>query len=483
MSAWFKKICGVLLLVSCGSCSQVQQRADEEIVSEKAEIERGQEPFLHLQQKQGGLFILDEAANRYLQNIAGRLSSVSHRPYLPYEFVVVNSPHLSTWSFPGGKIVLTRALFFELQNEAELAAVLSHEIAHATSRHHPKKDFESSYTKEQRQAADYHGMHYMLLRGYNPKAMLDLYKRLQKGGLSFKGRQVSQERVDEVEDALRLLNSETDIAQLQFFQERFEKEMGSLLQKRSFYSSFDQGVESLLGGDAKRAASLAQQALKGDPYQACIYGLLGKARMVKRRYTEAHRAFVKAISLDDHYYDHYLQHGLLLASLGDASEAKKSLERSLELFETGQAHQSLGQLYEKEGDIEGALYHLELAASLDQDLEKQVRQEIERILLPRNPEKFVQLVALVNSYGYLVVEAQNKSLLQVKDLVIEIALAPGFMDGRVWSLHFFEPIDQSSSQRQSTLIGPFKNHEEMRSLLQLRVQSAKASVEGDRALG
>jgi predicted Zn-dependent protease len=51
---------------------------------------------------------------------------------------VLNSSVPNAWALPGGKIAVNRGLLTALENEAELAAVLGHEIVHAAARHGAK---------------------------------------------------------------------------------------------------------------------------------------------------------------------------------------------------------------------------------------------------------------------------------------------------------------------------------------------------------
>jgi predicted Zn-dependent protease len=64
-----------------------------------------------------------------------KLVKVSDRPNLPFEFVVINDSVPNAWALPGGKLAINRGLLTELKSEAELAAVLGHEIVHAAARH------------------------------------------------------------------------------------------------------------------------------------------------------------------------------------------------------------------------------------------------------------------------------------------------------------------------------------------------------------
>ena len=85
-------------------------------------------------QSQGGDYVTDPRVTEYVRQVGNRLAAVADRR-LPYEFVVLNSGELNAWALPGGKIAVNRGLLAELKNEAELAAVLGHEIVHAAARH------------------------------------------------------------------------------------------------------------------------------------------------------------------------------------------------------------------------------------------------------------------------------------------------------------------------------------------------------------
>ena len=80
------------------------------------------------------------AANRrpgttaYVSQVGQRVAEHSDRA-LPYEFVVLNNGVPNAWALPGGKIAINRGLLLELNNEAELAAVLGHEAVHAAAKH------------------------------------------------------------------------------------------------------------------------------------------------------------------------------------------------------------------------------------------------------------------------------------------------------------------------------------------------------------
>jgi predicted Zn-dependent protease len=77
----------------------------------------------------------DDDLGAYVADVGGRLAATSERPYLPWRFVVLDDPTVNAFSLPGGYVYVTRGILAHLDSEAELAAVLGHEIGHVTARH------------------------------------------------------------------------------------------------------------------------------------------------------------------------------------------------------------------------------------------------------------------------------------------------------------------------------------------------------------
>lgn len=77
----------------------------------------------------------DAALQRYVNDVGQRLARASHRAGLDYQFLVVDSPEINAFALPGGYVYITRGILGYLNSEAELAAVLGHEIGHVTARH------------------------------------------------------------------------------------------------------------------------------------------------------------------------------------------------------------------------------------------------------------------------------------------------------------------------------------------------------------
>ena len=72
---------------------------------------------------------------KYVNEVGQKLARNSHRPNLAYHFTLLDSTQVNAFALPGGYIYITRGLVEYLNSEAELGAVLGHEIGHVTSRH------------------------------------------------------------------------------------------------------------------------------------------------------------------------------------------------------------------------------------------------------------------------------------------------------------------------------------------------------------
>ena len=75
------------------------------------------------------------ATQRLLSEITGRLVTATERPDEAYQVTILNSPVVNAFALPNGRLYVTRGLLALANDTAEIAAVLSHEIAHVTLRH------------------------------------------------------------------------------------------------------------------------------------------------------------------------------------------------------------------------------------------------------------------------------------------------------------------------------------------------------------
>lgn len=77
----------------------------------------------------------DAGLNAYLSEVGRKMIPHTHRPGMPYNFQVVNATYVNAYAFPGGTIAATRGILLKMNSEAELAALLGHEMGHVNARH------------------------------------------------------------------------------------------------------------------------------------------------------------------------------------------------------------------------------------------------------------------------------------------------------------------------------------------------------------
>lgn len=80
--------------------------------------------------------VKDADAQRRVNLIGRWVASQTTRPELPWTFGIIESSDVNAFAAPGGYVLVTRGLYSLLSNDAEIAAVLSHEISHVVQRDH-----------------------------------------------------------------------------------------------------------------------------------------------------------------------------------------------------------------------------------------------------------------------------------------------------------------------------------------------------------
>jgi predicted Zn-dependent protease len=126
-------VCALLSLVAACATNPATGRREISLMSEAQEISIGQEQDALIKREMG--VYEDAELQQYVRTIGLSLAKLSERPNLPWSFTVVDQPAINAFALPGGFIYLTRGILPFLDNEAELAGVLGHEIGHVTARH------------------------------------------------------------------------------------------------------------------------------------------------------------------------------------------------------------------------------------------------------------------------------------------------------------------------------------------------------------
>jgi len=125
----------VSLVLSSFSCAvnPVTQKRELMFLSRANEIALGQQTDAEVTSTYG--IYPDSALNQYIAGVGKKLALVSHQPDLEFQFKVLDSPVVNAFAVPGGFVYMTRGILSYLNDEAELAGVMGHEIGHVTARH------------------------------------------------------------------------------------------------------------------------------------------------------------------------------------------------------------------------------------------------------------------------------------------------------------------------------------------------------------
>ena len=122
----------VLIAIAC-AVNPVSGKKELMLFSEKQEIAMGQETDQSIRQQFG--IYEDKALNEYVNGIGQSMVPQSHRPNLEHHFAILDTSVVNAFAAPGGYIYVTRGILALMNSEAELAAVLGHEMGHVAARH------------------------------------------------------------------------------------------------------------------------------------------------------------------------------------------------------------------------------------------------------------------------------------------------------------------------------------------------------------
>jgi predicted Zn-dependent protease len=473
----------ILILSACGT-NPVTHKTEFQFVSESKEIDMGQQSYVPARQQQGGDYIIDPELTAYVQSVGNKLAAVSDRQ-LPYEFVILNDSVPNAWAMPGGKIAFNRGLLYELNSEAELAAVLSHEIVHAAARHGAKsmesglllqgavlaagvatqdKNYANlvvggaqlssqlvsmKFGRDDESEADHYGMIYMKRAGYDPRAAVTLqetFVRLSKDQHSgfIKGLFASHPPSDE-----RVAANKATLAELgeggEWGREIYAQKVGHLKATQAAYKNYDEGVKMLAGGDAGQAATLAKQAIAIEPREARFQELLGDVALAQKNNKDALGYYDKAIRMQPDYFRPHVQSGIALNNLGRKAEAEKELNRSNALLPTATSHYLLGQLAEGRGDVNAALENYQVAAGSDSGVGQSSAAHFLRLDLPRNPGRYLQAGVQMDRNGNLYAVVQNPTAVTVDRVQFRVVRVDAASD---------QPVAQTQPMILNTNLAP-----------------------------
>lgn len=231
--------------------------------------------------------VQDAAVNDYVSEIGRKVQAGVQRKDMPYSYRVLNANYVNAYTFPAGAMGLTRGIVVDLRNEAELAALLGHELGHVNARHAAQREgmalvagvalmglavasrdsdwapliglgaeigasaLLASYSRDDERQADALGQQYLVQAGYPASGMVGLHQLLvseQEREPSlletmFSSHPMSKERLESAKRAAETSYASSAGAPAQ--RERFMDRTASLRKKKPTIEACQRGETAL----------------------------------------------------------------------------------------------------------------------------------------------------------------------------------------------------------------------------------------------
>jgi beta-barrel assembly-enhancing protease len=317
-----------------------------------------------------GLIYKDEELENYLNEIARKLTPPEVLNYIQFKVKVIKNPYLNAFSYPNGVIYVHTGILARMDNEAQLATLLGHEITHITHRHTVRtfRDIKnktaflatlqvslavfnndivrelvnilgaigtiaavSGYSQELETQADVEGFKLMLSAGYDPYEAPKLFFHLKK---ELEDEQIKEPFFFGTHPRLqeRIQNYNSFLTQLQY--PNATKNTEVFLQKTKNVI-LDNAFLDLKAGRFNMAKRGAEKYLSIKPDDARAYYLLGEIHRQRGEKDDPEKAkenYERAISLDPSFPDSYKGLGMIYYKQGEKFLAKKYFELYLSVY-------------------------------------------------------------------------------------------------------------------------------------------------------
>lgn len=328
---WFSSMSAVGVIAGCAT-SPVTGRPQLMLVSEDQEIQTDRQ-YAPFQFSADYGQIQDNALNGYVGQVGQNMVSRTHRTHMPYSFRVVNANYVNAYAFPGGSIACTRGILLSLDDEAELAALLGHELGHVNARHTAQQMSKgmltnaivggfsvvagavagglgqiagalgsigagallASYSRDNEREADALGMEYMVKAGYGPQGMvglMDMLRSLSKSKpgaieLMFATHPMSDERYQTAAS-----NSKTKYAagqSLPLFRERYMDHTARLRALKGVIEELQKGEQEMARKKFGEAETHFRTSLTQAPSDYAGLALMATCQVVQKKFAEGLR--------------------------------------------------------------------------------------------------------------------------------------------------------------------------------------------------
>ena len=396
---WFMSVSAAGFMAGCAT-SPVTGRRQLILVSEEQEIQIDKQNSPHQFSADYGV-VQDEALNRYVDQTGKAVAARSHRPHMPYSFRVVNANYVNAYAFPGGSIACTRGILLSLDNEAELAALLGHELGHVNARHTAQQMSKgiltqavvgglsvlagtrgatygelasqlgmigagallASYSRDNEREADALGMEYMVQTGYGPQGMIGLMDMLR--GLSkrkpsaielmFATHPMSDERYRTAVETAQLEYKSAE--NLRLYRERYMDNTAKLRTLNGAIEEMQIGEREMMQKKFGNAEDHFNEALKLVPNDYTGLVMMSTCKLFQKKYKEGITYAEKAQQVYPEEAQAYHLSGFAKIQTRDFEAAYQEF-KTYEKLRPGNANTIFFKGYAQEG-----MQHIEQAAN------------------------------------------------------------------------------------------------------------------------
>jgi len=389
-------VISILLLTSCAT-NPVTGRPELMLVSEAQEIQLGLNAVPSAKWEFGGVYE-DNALHSYLEGIVKNIWRNSERPNLPVEFHIQNSSVPNAFALPG-YVAITRGLLCDMENEAQFAAVMGHEVGHVMARHTAQRvslgmmqqlglavgsvalqgttgsdallnigAMGSSllllkYDRGQEIQSDRLGVKYMAQLGYDPYEAISAHKVLEKSANNYLERLGKSPREESFMSNLLSTHprQEVRIGEIQSmiddlppysvkdggkYTSVFQNATSRIRKINQTYFIYDEAYSLYEKNEFNNAEATINKAINQNSSQAPFHSLLGFIKLQQKEYGDAEKAHQKALSLDPAYQPSIYGSGLVHYFNKDYESAIADFKKSIEQYPAhAPTHLGLGKSY------------------------------------------------------------------------------------------------------------------------------------------
>jgi predicted Zn-dependent protease len=208
-------LAGLSLALAVAACAEAPVTGRQQLIllPESQDAQMGLQAYQQI--KEESRVSRDAELNRRVQEVGRRIAAVSQHPEWDWEFTLFENDEPNAFALPGGKVGVHTGLFRVAENDAQLATVIGHEVAHAIARHGAERMSQGllaqglgavaigtgvnpqvvdlaaqaatlgvilPYSRTQEAEADHIGLLYMAQAGYDPREAINLWQNFEQLG-------------------------------------------------------------------------------------------------------------------------------------------------------------------------------------------------------------------------------------------------------------------------------------------------------------